>query len=192
MEINHTQKDDYSEFHTPTRKNKIYRMKMKKGLIIIVWISGMIPLIAQNGKVSLSLEESCRLGIHQNVTVRNTELERQKTQYRSKELQGKLYPQLEAYSIFNYNYAIPKLVVPGEIFGQTGPIPVEIGTTFDLSGGFKATQLLYHQSYFTSLQLARKMTALEELNLQQKKRRSSSKYRSYIIYARLPMNRLRS
>lgn len=135
----------------------------------ILLISVMVSLSAQDTGMALSLEESCRLGIHRNVTVQNAELEQQKARYRLKETQSNLYPQLEAYSNFSYYYAIPKLIIPGEIFGQTGLIPVEIGTKFDWSSGLKATQILYNRSYFTSLQLARRMETLSELDLQQKK-----------------------
>lgn len=160
----------FSQSHTD-RSVLIQKKKMitKKEILTMLFIFTIIQLPGQDTKMSLSLRQSCLLGIEQNMNVQNTVLEQQKAHYRLREAKSKLYPQLEAYGTFNYYYAIPKLIIPGEIFGQTGPIPVEIGTTFDLSGGFKASQVLYNQSYFTSLQLALKMTALEELNLQQKK-----------------------
>jgi outer membrane protein TolC len=109
------------------------------------------------------------MGIEKNVNVRNAGLEQDKMRFQLKETQGRLYPQIEGYSTFNYYYSIPKMIVPGEIFGQTGLIPIEIGTKFDWSNGFKATQVIYNQSYFTSLKLADKMIALGELTTQQKK-----------------------
>lgn len=144
-------------------------MKRIRTATTILLISVITSLSAQDTGMPLSLEESCRLGIRRNVTVQNAELEQQKARYRLKETRSHLYPQLEAYSNFSYYYAIPKLIIPGEIFGQTGLIPVEIGTKFDWSSGLKATQILYNRSYFTSLQLARRMETLSELDLQQKK-----------------------
>jgi len=47
-------------------------------------------------------------------------------------------------------------------------IAIEIGTKYDWSNGFKATQLLYSQSYLTSLKLAKRMISMGELNLKQK------------------------
>jgi len=85
--------------------------------------------------------------------VRNSELEQTKWKSQLSEARSKLYPQMDGYSTFSNNYAIPKLIVPGEIFGQSGPIPVEIGTKFDWSSGFRASQILYNQSYFTSLKI---------------------------------------
>ncbi|SEA45385.1 Outer membrane protein TolC [Porphyromonadaceae bacterium KH3R12] len=135
----------------------------------MLFILAIVQLWGQDMKISLSLKQSCLLGIEQNVNVQNAMLEQQKARFRIREAKSKLYPQLEAYTNFSYYYAIPKLIIPGEIFGQTGLIPVEIGTKFDWSNGFRATQLLYSQSYFTSLKLARQMETLSELDLQQKK-----------------------
>jgi outer membrane protein len=144
-------------------------MKMRNFLMWMLLMPGAMQTLAQDSVVRLSLKESWQLGIEKNVYVQNAGLERQKTYYQLKESQSNLYPQLEGYSNFNYYYAIPKMVIPGEIFGQSGMIAVEIGTKYDWANGFKASQILYNQSYLTSLKLAQRMEALSELNLQQKK-----------------------
>ena len=123
---------------------------------------------AQEKVISLSLKQSCRLGIERHADVLNATLQQQKAGYIVQGKESKRYPQLEGYSRFEYNYAIPKLIIPGEIFGQTGLMAVEIGTRFEWTSGFRATQLLYNQSYHTSLQLARSMELVEELNQRQK------------------------
>jgi outer membrane protein len=144
-------------------------MKIKKTIPGVLLIYGILHASAQDTTMYLSLKQSCQLGIEKNVNVQNADLERQKTNYKLKEAQSKLYPQIEGYSTFSYYYAIPKMVLPGEIFGQTGMIPVEIGTKYDWSSGFKASQVLYSQSYFTSLKLAQRMVTIGDLSLQQKK-----------------------
>ena len=73
------------------------------------------------------------------------------------------------YSAFSYYYAIPKMVIPGEIFGQQGNIPVEFGTKYDWNSGLKFSQLIYSQSYFTSLKLISEIIELQELNVQVKR-----------------------
>ena len=130
---------------------------------------GIVQASAQNSINFLSLKQSCQMGIEKNVNVQNAGLEQQKTHYQLNESQSKLFPQIEGYSNFSYYYAIPKMVLPGEIFGQTGLIPVEIGTKYDWSSGFKASQVLYNQSYFSSLKLAKRMETITDLTLQQKK-----------------------
>ena len=144
-------------------------MKLKKLLTGVLVIIGILPASAQSSTLVLSLKQSCQLGIEKNMNIKNAGLEQEKTRFQLKETKGRLYPQIEGYSTFNYYYSIPKLIVPGEIFGQTGLIPIEIGTKFDWSNGFKASQIIYSLSYFTSLKLADRMIALGELTVQQKK-----------------------
>jgi outer membrane protein TolC len=93
----------------------------------------------------------------------------QKSAYHLKEVKSKLYPQIEGYSDFSYYYAIPQMLFPGEFFGQTGDISVEIGTKYDWIGGFKASLTLYNQSYFTSIKVAERMQNISRLGVQQEK-----------------------
>lgn len=109
------------------------------------------------------------LGINNNTDVTNANLETQKSAYHLKEVKSKLYPQLEGYSNFNYYFAIPQMLFPGEFFGQTGEIPVETGTKYDWSSGFNASLTLYNQSYYTSIKVARHMQTINKLSLLQKK-----------------------
>ncbi len=145
-------------------------MKTRRKLFLTLWaIVGILHIKAQDSIMNLSLKQSCQLGIERNTDVKNAGLDKQKGQYQITEVKSKLYPQVEAYSDFSYYFAIPKMILPGEIFGQTGMIPVEIGTKFDWSTGIKATQLIYSQGYFTSLKLAKSMENMSDLSLQQKK-----------------------
>ncbi|MGV8096895.1 MAG: TolC family protein [Mangrovibacterium sp.] len=142
---------------------------IKKVFTAAFLLGGSVSVSAQDTTLYLSLRQSCLMGIEKNVNVENAELEQQKTRFQVKETQGRLYPQIEGYSSFSYYYAIPKLIVPGEIFGQSGLIPIEIGTKYDWSSGFKASQVLYNRSYFTSIKLAREMENLSQLSVQQQK-----------------------
>jgi outer membrane protein len=144
-------------------------MKTHTVIALFLLFIGILKVSGQEPTQYLTLKQSCQLGIENNVNVLNAELEQQKTNYRLKEAQSKLYPQVDAYSNFNYYFSIPKMVLPGEIFGQTGMIAVQIGTKFDWSNGFRASQILYNQSYFTSIKLAKQLENMSDLNLQQRK-----------------------
>jgi outer membrane protein TolC len=144
-------------------------MKTQKAIALFLSCLGILQVSGQEPIQYLTLKQSCQLGIENNVNVLNAKLEQQKNNYRIKEAQSKLYPQVDAYSNFNYYYSIPKMVLPGEIFGQTGMIAVQIGTKFDWSNGFRASQILYNQCYFTSIKLAKQLGNMSDLNLQQKK-----------------------
>ncbi|MEL7586167.1 MAG: TolC family protein [Prolixibacteraceae bacterium] len=146
-----------------------FRRMIKRIFAATIVLLGSISVSAQDDVMDLSLSQACSLAVEKNVQLQNAELEQQKSQFQIKESRSKLYPQLEGYSSFSYYYAIPKMIVPGELFGQSGLIPVEIGTKYDWSSGFKATQMLYNQSYFTSLKIARQMENLSKLSLQRQK-----------------------
>ncbi|HZK97368.1 MAG TPA: TolC family protein [Prolixibacteraceae bacterium] len=144
-------------------------MKIKRLFTIVLVISGILQARAQDTIVSLTLHQACQLGVDNNTNVTNAKLETQKSAYQLKEAKSKLYPQIEGYSDFNYYFAIPQMLFPGEFFGTTGEVPVEIGTKYDWIGGFKASLMLYNQSYYTSIKVAKRMQILSELSVQQKK-----------------------
>jgi outer membrane protein len=153
----------------PNVRYKLNVMNTLRTIFTMLALTGVLQATAQDSIMKLSLRQSCQLGIEKNVNVKNAGLEKRKSQYQLSEAKSMLYPKIEAYSQFSYYFAIPKMILPGEIFGQTGLIPVEIGTKFDWSTGIKASQVIYSQSYFTSLKLAQSMETINDLNLQQKK-----------------------
>ncbi|MCU0462697.1 MAG: TolC family protein [Bacteroidales bacterium] len=144
-------------------------------IIIITSITSLILAFlclrasAQDTAIYLSVSGACQLAIEKNVEVRNSEWEQKKRKFQLSEAQSKLYPHLEGFTSLSNNFLIPKMIVPGEIFGQTGLIPVEIGTRFDWISGFKASQILYNQSYFTSLKLLKQFENLGSISLIQQK-----------------------
>ena len=134
------------------------------GLLLILGISG---LQAQVSADTLSLDNAVQLALANNHQLLISQLERQKILLQKKELNSRLMPQVEAYSSLSHFYAIPRMVIPGEIFGLTGKIPVELGTRFDWNSGLKFGQLIYNQSYFTSLKLVSELLSLQDLSHQQ-------------------------
>jgi len=151
----------------PNGRYKTETMKQRLRATGILFIFLVVQATGQN--VPLSLTDAIQEGIKNNPEILNAGIEKQKSQSRLTEQQSKLYPQVEAFSDFNYYYGIPKFSISGEIFGQEGKVSVEYGTKYDWMSGFRATQVLYNQSYFTSLKIARRQTEIEQLNLQQKK-----------------------
>jgi len=132
------------------------------GLLLLAF-----PLKAQIIPDTLSLEAVLQMVLENNHQILNSQLERQKLLMQKRELHSGLLPRVEAYSSLSHYYAIPKMVIPGEIFGLTGKIPVELGTRFDWNSGIKYSQLIYDQSYFTSLKLISALLQLHDLNHQQ-------------------------
>jgi len=146
-------------------------MKIKKIITTVLVLVGIFQARAQtqDSIQYISLTRACQMGVDYNLNIANATLEAQKARYQLKETESKLYPRLEAYSTFNYYFGIPKILMPGEIFGQTGEIPVEIGTKYDWNSGFSASISLYNQSYFTSIKVVKRLQTVSKLNLLQKK-----------------------
>ena len=118
--------------------------------------------------IRMSLRDACVMAVKNSAEVCRDSLEMDKQKWRRREAIGKLLPQIEGFSTFNYYYAIPKMQLPGEIFGGSGLIPVEFGTTYDWSSGFKATQVLFNRSAFTAYAIAGKSVTMAELSVRQK------------------------
>ncbi len=146
-------------------------MEKIRKIFLCILISGVsLNMFAQgNAPIQLSLHRACRLAVDSNLQIINARIEIQKTHYQEQETKSKLYPTLNGYSNFNYNYAISQMVIPGEIFGETGEIPVQIGTKYDWSSGFDASISLVNLSNLTAIKLAKSMKAMSALTLEQKK-----------------------
>jgi outer membrane protein TolC len=136
-------------------------------LISLLFVTDSLKAVGRQD--TLSIAEVVKLAIRNNRTIQIAALEKQKAVFQEKESRSKLLPHIEGYSTFSYYYAIPKMIVPGEIFGQTGNIPVEFGTKYDWNSGFKINQLIYNQSYLTSLKLVSEIIELQKLNLELQK-----------------------
>lgn len=143
--------------------------KFNKLLIISLLFSICFSAKAQEKTLQLSLEHACQLAVDSNLQVINARIEIQKNHYQEMEAKSKRYPTLEGHSDFNYYYAIPRMMMPGEFFGQQGEVSVEIGTKFDWTSGFKASMSLVDLSNLTAIKLAKSMKAMGALSLEQKK-----------------------
>ena len=146
---------------------------MKKLYILLIFnlLAGASSSIfaQETAPLELSLNRACTLAIDSNIQVVNARIEIEKSHFHEMESKSKLYPTLDGYSNFNYYYAIPKMMMPGEMFGESGEIAMEIGTKFDWSSGFKASLSLFNLSNYTAIQLAKSLKNMNGLSLEQKK-----------------------
>jgi len=143
---------------------------MKNLIISLLLVSSITArTAAQDQTDTIYLSRVVDLALQNNQAIKIAELEKQKAVFQHKASQSMLMPQVEAYSTFSYYYAIPKMVIPGEIFGQQGNIPVEFGTKYDWNNGVRFTQLIYNQSHFTTLQIVDEMIKIQDFNTQLRK-----------------------
>ena len=142
-------------------------MKKYRAILGLMFLLGISGVQAQVRTDTISLKNAIQRSITSNHQLLISQLETQKVLLQKKELSSNMLPQVEAYSSLSHFYAVPKMVIPGEIFGQTGKIPVELGTKYDWNSGLRFSQLIYNQSYFTSLKLVSELLSLQDLSHQQ-------------------------
>ena len=113
---------------------------------------------AEPPETALSLKECLTRAVEYSPQLRSALLEQQRLRYQRMETMSAGLPQVNANGSFDDYLSLPTSLIPGEFFGQPGKmIPVQFGTKYNLSATVDASQLLYNQSYLTSLNLARMM-----------------------------------
>ena len=144
------------------------RLKLK--LCIAIFCLSGNGLLAQNVSQDLSLKECLKLGIENNITIKKAKLDKEKNSFKVNETISKGLPQIEGYGTFQDNLQLPVTVIPGEIFGKPGQqISVQFGSQYNTNGGIKINQLLYSQTYLTSIALSKNANVLTDLNYEKTK-----------------------
>lgn len=115
---------------------------------------------------TVTIADVVRLALENDKRLKMNRLELEKTRLDLREIKGKNLPGIVAYSNFVHNYAIPKMVIPGEIFGQQGNMPVELGTAYDWSSGVKIGQVIFNRSLSTGIQIYQELLNTGSLALE--------------------------
>ncbi len=117
---------------------------------------------------SLSLKEAIEIGLKNDLTLKNSQLDIEKTKFINKQVEGLLYPQISASGNFIYNYIIPTSLIRS--FNPTaGPndlIEVQFGLNYNFLGQIEATQLIFEPSVFVGLKARETLVELSTKNVQ--------------------------
>jgi len=114
----------------------------------------------------LTVEKAVEIAVANNPDVRRVQLG---SALLDKQIQGAKsngLPQLNASAGYSDNFTIASQLLPGEIFGQEGQIPVQFGTRFGVNAGLELSQVIYNRSVKTNLKklnLARSNVRLQSL-----------------------------
>lgn len=132
---------------------------MKKLLIssvLILIISLPIFSYGQAETYSFTLKQSLEFARGNSIDIQKAILDQKQADYAVKEVRGTGLPQVSGSGQFQNFPNLPTQLLPGEIIGQPGTqVPVQFGTSHNLSGGFEANQLIYNQSFLTGLKAAK-------------------------------------
>lgn len=123
----------------------------------------------------ISLSECLKKAVDYSPTLRTAALEQQRLKYAKDETMSAGLPQINANGSFDDYMSLPTSLIPGEFFNQPGTmIAVQFGTKYNLSGTIDVSQLLYNQTYLTSMKLAGMMMNRNEL--------TTEKFREEVVY----------
>ncbi len=155
--------------------------KNKRIVLILVLLLFMQVAIGQVNNTPLSLQNCIKMGLENNNKLKQAELESLKSKLQLKEAISYGLPQIKVNASLDDYLSIPVTMIPGEIIGQPGTMfPAKLGAKYNANAGVEAGQMIYNQSYFTSLQLFKKSCEISDLTIQ--KNREDFAYNISQIY----------
>ncbi len=124
---------------------------------------------APSGQV-IGIQECLKRSIENSPKLKIAALEQNKLQYQYRETLGKGLPDINLSGSFDDFVNLPTQLIPGEFFNRPGEmIPVQFGTTYNLSGGLEASQLIYNQQYLVGIRMAKLILDQNVLNTEKTK-----------------------
>ncbi len=139
----------------------------------------------------ITLQECLKLSIENSPRLKINNLEQSKLKYRYRETVGIGLPHINFTGGFDDYLALPTQLIPGEFFGMPGElIPVQFGTTYNLSGALDLTQVIYNQTYLIGMRMAK--LAMEQNKLESERVRTEIVFevaQSY-YYAQISMKQI--
>lgn len=142
-------------------------IKQKSGVLAVLLAVFVIFTIQAQQVVELSLEESLRYALENNVDAKNAQLETLIAKATIKERRSEGLPQINGSVDLTYNAAIPVVFVPNE-----GPfadpsveldvLPLRFGVPLSSAVAVQANQMIFDGSYFVGLQAAKTYKMLTE------------------------------
>jgi len=106
----------------------------------------------------ISLDECLDLSVKNSVRLQLSILEHDRLRYQRREVIGQGMPNINFNGGWDDYVNLPTQLIPGEFFGRPGEmIPVQFGTTFNLSGSLDASQIIYNQAFLIGLRLTNRI-----------------------------------
>ncbi|MCX6267395.1 MAG: TolC family protein [Bacteroidetes bacterium] len=117
-----------------------------------------------SGGTMISLKECLKLSIANSPRIKISALEQTRLQYGYKETVGGGLPHVNFSGSWDDYLALPTSLIPGEFFGRPGEmIPVQFGTTYNISGALDVNQMLYNQTWLVALKMAKQLMQQNDL-----------------------------
>lgn len=119
---------------------------------------------AQESPVGYTLEKCIGYALNRNNVIQQHNSEIGESEYKRKEQQSQLLPQVSINSQYDRYLEIPSTILPGEIIGQPGEkISVQAGTKNVLDLSARLEQVIYDPGLFQGIKIARSNVELQQL-----------------------------
>lgn len=107
--------------------------------------------------------ELLKIALENNYDIKEAQLENSSETEKIKQVKSYIIPQVNG-GIESTNYInMPKVYLPGEMFGSPNEIEAEFGKTYNLDAGLSASILVYNKAIFTDIKTAKKSAELHKL-----------------------------
>lgn len=145
-------------------------MKLKS-LLVMMFTIGAVECIAQSD--TLTLKRCIEIGIENNLTLQQKQLDIHIAEIGQSENRHKLIPVIQGYTNFVHNVERATSVTDGsnlsKLLGVDAPYMVDQGLDFQTTGGFQLSMPLYNQTLYTGIQIADKMKEISEASYEKAK-----------------------
>ncbi|MEZ4951044.1 MAG: TolC family protein [Saprospiraceae bacterium] len=128
-------------------------------LLFLFLFSGMVIAQSQKDTLRLDVRNTIKLAVQNNPDLKRVSLNEDILQKQIAGAKSTAFPQVKINSGFKDNFALPQQLLPGEIFGLEGQIPVQFGTRYTLNAGAEVSQLLFSKEYIENI---KKLDAAEK------------------------------
>jgi outer membrane protein len=130
---------------------------MKKFFLLLLLATSVTGFSAQPEPLVLSLKECLKLAQDNSPRLKVNILEQEKLKDAYHQAVGVGLPSVGISGSWDDYVSLPTQLIPGEFFGYPGQlIPVQFGTSYNLSGSLDASQIIYNQSFLVSLRMAKR------------------------------------
>ncbi|MBS1597926.1 MAG: TolC family protein [Bacteroidetes bacterium] len=104
----------------------------------------------------LGIKQAIDIALANNYGLQSDSLNLQITAYKNKDVAGNYLPQANLKSSMEYNAALPKQMLPGELVGQPAKeyVPVTFGTKYKMGSGIEVTQNIYRKDLLIKMKAA--------------------------------------
>lgn len=141
-------------------------------LIRIICVTMLaLPMVAPGTHATaqtLTLSQCLQQALTQNQQIRRAMLNREANDLMVQEAWSGYFPQVNANSQLDYNHAIQRMAIPGEMFG--GPpgstIAAQFGTKYNWTVGLTVSQVIYNHAIFQGVKAIQSQAHAVELQRQ--------------------------